>query len=117
MARRKFCTPDARPEVIDRWRKERAILAIGALVAHGGLMRGTDLGRFVGVSPRGLAPFIKHARVIITEKRGSPGQRPESWYRLDPKAMPPECQAPPIWQRQKPRVRRINFKKHIEGAA
>ncbi len=96
MARRPFYAPNAETALLERWRSDGRIRAVGALTCHGGLMSGKHLAGVLGISPRGLRQFLVKDDVITVEiHEGNKGSG-ETWYRLNMRALPPPTEAPPL---------------------
>ena len=99
MSRRPFYSPNAEKALLERWRADGRIRAVGALTCAGGAMSGKHLAGVLGMSPRGLRQFLVKDDLIVVEIREvqtDKGPRGETWYRLNMRALPPPPEAPPL---------------------
>ncbi len=95
-ARKAFYTPNGRDAVLDRWRSDGRIRAIGAITLSGGIISGIRLAAVIGVSPRGLRQLLRSDTVFVPEIRGNDEGRGETWYRLNLEALPEVLPPPPL---------------------
>lgn len=104
--------PNAQDATLARWRTDGRVRAIGALALAGGAMRGTDLAKILGISPRGLRTFLLKDDLIVAEinqdERRS--DRGCTWYRLNQAKLPPPPSPNPICiGEDRPPRKRLNF--------
>ncbi len=100
----KFYDPNAKPKVIQRWKNDVQIRAMGAVIASGGTIQGARLAGILGVSPRALrellvrdGTFLVDYRYRAKECKGSKDRVDEAWYRINPERLPPPpADLPPL---------------------
>jgi hypothetical protein len=85
-----FYSPNGREEVLARWRFTNIQQAVGAIVCAGGVIKGDRLGGILGVSPRALRRLLVWSGFFTVEYRATPGDKDQSWYRINQEKVPRE---------------------------
>lgn len=107
VTRQRFHAPNSRKSMLDQWRRDGRVRAIGSLTYYGGLISGKRLAAIIGISPRGLRQMLRGDPVFSPEIRESDQGRGETWYRLNHDALPPREEPPRLIRVLTPAAPRI----------